>query len=42
MTEEKYIQQKKESFKPAMISDLNQAIVGERQVDLRVGEPSFF
>ena len=30
MTEEKYIQQKKESFKPAMMSDLNQVIVGER------------
>ena len=42
MTEEKYIEQKREQFKPAMLSDATQVFAGERQLDLRVGEPTFF
>ena len=39
MTEESYLKQKKENFKPQL---LGQSFAGERRVDVRVGEPSFF
>ena len=43
MTEENFIKQKKESFKPRMVMpDASQVYAGERSLDLRVGEPTFF
>lgn len=43
MTEDEFIAKKRETFKPAVLLDtISNTLSGEQNLDIRVGEPTFF